>query len=156
MLTMLLGGLWHGANWTFVVWGGIHGVGLAIERLFTAKREIAPSSTLLRRGGCRIIIFHLVCLAWIFFRVPSLSGAWEQIISLAVWQWSPAYLTAFLFLSAYAAVLFLLDLQLELSNSEHVFATRSYAWQIATGVAFCVLITLFGANQESAFIYFRF
>jgi len=37
-----------------------------------------------------------------------------------------------------------------------VFASRSYAWQVATGIAFCVLITLFGANQESAFIYFRF
>jgi alginate O-acetyltransferase complex protein AlgI len=156
MLTMLLGGLWHGANWTFVVWGGIHGVGLAIERLFTGKRELAPSSTFLAGWGRRIILFHVVCLAWIFFRVPSLSGAWEQIASLAIWQWSPAYLTALLFLAVYAGILFLLDLQLELSNAEHVFATRSYAWQVATGIAFCVLITLFGANQESAFIYFRF
>jgi alginate O-acetyltransferase complex protein AlgI len=156
MLTMLLGGLWHGANWTFVVWGGIHGVGLAIERLFTGKRELTSSPTFLARWGRRIFLFHVVCLAWIFFRVPSLSGAWEQIVGLSVWQWSPAYLTAFLFLAAYAGILFLLDLQLELSNAEHVFASRSYAWQIATGVAFCVLITLFGANQESAFIYFRF
>jgi alginate O-acetyltransferase complex protein AlgI len=156
MLTMLLGGLWHGANWTFVVWGGIHGVGLAIERLFTGRSELTSSPTFFARWGRRIILFHVVCLAWIFFRVPSLSGAWEQIASLRIWQWNPAYLTAFSFLAVYAGILFLLDLQLELSNSEHVFATRSYAWQIATGVAFCVLITLFGANQESAFIYFRF
>jgi alginate O-acetyltransferase complex protein AlgI len=156
MLTMLLGGLWHGANWTFVVWGGIHGVGLAIERLLTGKREITPSSNFFARWGRRIILFNVVCLAWIFFRAPSLSGAWEQIVSLATWQWSPAYLTALLFLGIYAAVLFLLDLQLELSNAEHVFASRSYAWQVATGIAFFVLITLFGANQESAFIYFRF
>jgi alginate O-acetyltransferase complex protein AlgI len=156
MLTMLLGGLWHGANWTFVVWGGIHGAGLAIERLFTGKPELTSSSTFLARWGRRIILFHVVCLAWIFFRVPSLSGAWEQIASLAIWQWSPAYLTAFSFLAVYAGILFLLDLQLELSNAEHVFATRSYAWRVATGIAFCVLITLFGANQESAFIYFRF
>ncbi|HKV64641.1 MAG TPA: MBOAT family protein [Candidatus Acidoferrum sp.] len=156
MLTMLLGGLWHGANWTFVVWGGIHGVGLAIERLFTGKGEILSSSSFLARWGRRIILFHVVCLAWIFFRVPSLSGAWEQIASLAIWQWNAAYLTALLFLAVYAAILFLLDLQLELSNAEHVFASRPYAWQVATGIAFCVLITLFGANQESAFIYFRF
>jgi D-alanyl-lipoteichoic acid acyltransferase DltB (MBOAT superfamily) len=156
MLTMLLGGLWHGANWTFVVWGGIHGVGLAIERLFTGKRELTPSSSFFGRWGRRILLFHVVCLAWIFFRVPSLSGAWEQVASLAVWQWNPAYLTALLFLAVYAGILFLLDLQLEHSNAEHVFASRSYAWQIATGVAFSVLITLFGANQESAFIYFRF
>src|SRR2546429_7809122 len=156
MLTMLLGGLWHGANWTFVVWGGIHGVGLAVERLFSRKREIKLSTTFVGRWGRRIILFHLVCLAWIFFRVPSLSGAWEQIVSLATWQWNPAYLTALLFLAVYAVILFLLDLQLELSNGEHVFASRSYTWRVATGIAFCVLITLFGANQESAFIYFRF
>jgi alginate O-acetyltransferase complex protein AlgI len=157
MLTMLLGGLWHGANWTFVVWGGIHGVGLAIERLFTgAKRELASSPTFFARWVRRIILFQVVCLAWIFFRAPSLHGAWEQIVGLTIWEWSPAYLTALLFLAVYAAVLFLLDLQLEVSNAEHVFASRSYSWRIATGIAFCVLITLFGANQESAFIYFRF
>jgi len=156
MLTMLLGGLWHGANWTFVVWGGIHGVGLAIERLFTGKRESTPSTTFLGRWGRRIILFHVVCLAWIFFRVPSLHGAWEQIVSLLTWQWSPAYLSALLFLAVYAVILFFLDLQLELSDGEHIFASRSYSWRVATGIAFCVLITLFGANQESAFIYFRF
>jgi alginate O-acetyltransferase complex protein AlgI len=156
MLTMLLGGLWHGANWTFVIWGGIHGVGLAIERLLTGTREVASSSNFIVRWGRRIIIFNLVCLAWIFFRVSSLSGAWEQIVGLATWQWRPEYLVAVEFLALYAVILFLLDLQLEASNGEHVFASRSYAWRIATGVAFCVLITLFGANQENAFIYFRF
>src|SRR5882762_1829778 len=156
MLTMLLGGLWHGANWTFVVWGGIHGVGLAIERFFAGTREMTASSTFLGRWGRRIILFHVVCLAWIFFRVPSLHGAWHEIVSLFTWQWSPAYLSALLFLAVYAVILFLLDLQLELSDGEHMFASRSYSWRIAAGIAFCVLITLFGANQESAFIYFRF
>src|SRR5437773_23337 len=156
MLTMLLGGLWHGANWTFVVWGGIHGAGLAVERLFTGKHEIAPSSSLLGRWGRRIVIFHLVCLAWIFFRIPSFGGAWEQIAALASWQWNPAYLTALVFLACYVFALFLLDLQLESSKGEHVFASYPYSLRVATGIAFCVLITLFGANQESAFIYFRF
>src|SRR5713226_5619700 len=156
MLTMLLGGLWHGANWTFVVWGGIHGAGLAIERLFAGQREITAWTAFLGRWGRRFILFHVVCLAWIFFRVPSLRGAWEQIASLAIWQWQPVYFTVLLFLAVYAVVFFLLDLQLELSNAEHVFALRPYSWQVTAGFAFCVLITLFGANQESAFIYFRF
>src|SRR5713226_2025691 len=156
MLTMLLGGLWHGANWTFVVWGGIHGAGLAIERLFAGQREITAWTAFLGRWGRRFILFHVVCLAWIFFRVPSLRGGWEQIASLAIWQWQPVYFTVLLFLAVYAVVFFLLDLQLELSNAEHVFALRPYSWQVTAGFAFCVLITLFGANQESAFIYFRF
>src|SRR5205085_10813507 len=49
MLTMLLGGLWHGANWTFVVWGGIHGAGLAVERLLTGESEIRDSSAFMAR-----------------------------------------------------------------------------------------------------------
>jgi alginate O-acetyltransferase complex protein AlgI len=156
MVTMLLGGLWHGANWTFVVWGGIHGVGLAIERFFVGKREAVASSSFLGRWGRRIFIFNVVCLAWIFFRINSFRGAWEQIVGLANWQWNPVYPTALVFLAVYALALFLLDLQLEASNGEHVFATYPYSLRVLTGIAFCVLITLFGANQESAFIYFRF
>src|SRR5689334_2749653 len=156
MLTMLLGGLWHGANWTFVVWGGIHGVGLAIERFFTRNRDVAATPSFFGRWARRIFVFNLVCLAWIFFRIPSFSGAWEQLVALLNWQWSPAYMTALVFLAAYILTLFLLDLQLEASNGEHVFASYPYSMRVLTGIAFCVLITLFGANQESAFIYFRF
>lgn len=156
MLTMLLGGLWHGANWTFVIWGGIHGAGLTLERFATRAREIADATGFLARWGRRIVIFHLVCLGWIFFRIPSLSGAWEQLAGLATWRWQPAYLPALIFLAFFAGTLFLLDLQLEASNGEHVFANCPYAWRVATGLAICVLITLLGANQENAFIYFRF
>jgi alginate O-acetyltransferase complex protein AlgI len=156
MITMLLGGLWHGANWTFVIWGGIHGSGLALERLFTGKREIESAPNFAGRWLRRIVIFNLVCLAWIFFREPSLQGAWEQIVGLTEWHWMPAYLVAIPFLAVYAGLLFLLDLQLETSNCEHLFESRTYAWSVVTGMAFCVLITLFGANNESAFIYFRF
>lgn len=156
MLTMLLGGLWHGANWTFVVWGGIHGVGLAIERLFTGNRDVTATPSFFGRWARRIFIFNLVCLAWIFFRIPSFSGAWEQLVALLNWQWNPAYWTALVFLAVYVLALLLLDLQLEASKGEHAFVAHPYAVRVLTGIAFCVLITLFGANQESAFIYFRF
>lgn len=156
MLTMFLGGLWHGANWTFVVWGGIHGVGLAIERFFTGKHASEASPSFFGRWARRIFIFNLVCLAWIFFRIPSFGGAWEQLVGLLNWQWNPAYWTALAFLAVYVLALFLVDLQLEASNGEHVFAAYPYSLRVLTGIAWCVLITLFGANQESAFIYFRF
>jgi len=156
MLTMLLGGLWHGANWTFVAWGGIHGLGLAVERFFLGKREATAAATFLARWARRVFIFNIVCVAWIFFRITSFSGAWEQIVGLANWQWNPAYWIASGFLAVYALALFLLDLQLEASNGEHAFALYPYAFRVFTGIVFCVLTTLFGANQESAFIYFRF
>jgi alginate O-acetyltransferase complex protein AlgI len=79
MLTMLLGGLWHGAAWTFVVWGGIHGVGLAVER-WLGERRVArglpePPSTWLRRNARRLVTFNIVCAAWIFFRADSFATA---------------------------------------------------------------------------------
>jgi alginate O-acetyltransferase complex protein AlgI len=156
MLTMLLGGLWHGANWTFVVWGGIHGVGLALERLLTGTREIVKSSSFAMRWLRRIVIFNLVCVAWVFFRIPSIHGAYEQILSAGTWHWLPVYGVALQFLAVYSVILFLVDLQLEASDGEYLFETRSWGLKVAIGLAFCVLITLFGANQENAFIYFRF
>lgn len=75
LLTMLLGGLWHGASWNFVIWGGLHGIYLAIERKI---RERWPGWYAGGRAmSClRIAItFHLVCFAWIFFRARDLAGA---------------------------------------------------------------------------------
>jgi alginate O-acetyltransferase complex protein AlgI len=156
MLTMLLGGLWHGANWTFVVWGGIHGVGLAVERLFSHKRDVSNSPTVLGQWARRVFIFNLVCLAWFFFRAPTIRGAWDQLTGLAHWHWSPEYAIAIQFLAVYATLLFLLDLQLEQSGGEYLFALKPFTLRIVTGFALCVLITLLGANQASAFLYFQF
>jgi alginate O-acetyltransferase complex protein AlgI len=156
MLTMLLGGLWHGANWTFVVWGGLHGAGLAAERFFSGPGDVPASPTFVGRWVRRIIIFHLVCLAWIFFRIPTFRGAWEQIKGLAHWHWLPVYGIAIQFLAVYAVLLFLLDLQLEHCNGEYLFTLQPLTFRVATGLALCVLITLIGANQASAFLYFQF
>ena len=156
LVTMLLGGLWHGANWTFVIWGGIHGVGLAVERLAAGKREIAASLGFLGRWFRRIVIFNLVCLAWVFFRLPSFQEAWQQLSGITAFEWQPAYGVALQFLAAFAIPLFLIDLQLESADSEYLFAGRSLRPRIIAGLALCILITLFGANQENAFIYFRF
>jgi alginate O-acetyltransferase complex protein AlgI len=156
MLTMLLGGLWHGANWTFVVWGGIHGVGLAIERLITGSGEVAGSVGLIGKWIRRVIIFHLVCLAWVFFRAPSVTEAWEQLAGMMTWQWLPVYGIALEFLAIYIIALSLVDGYLELTESEYLLEKRQMSLRLVAGLAFCVLITLFGANQENAFIYFRF
>ncbi len=85
MLTMLLGGLWHGAAWRFVIWGGLHGLWLVLERQRALRSTPAPdtAASLFRR---RFVTFHLVSFAWIFFRAPSLSTAWEMIRRLAT-EW---------------------------------------------------------------------
>jgi alginate O-acetyltransferase complex protein AlgI len=81
MITMLLGGLWHGANWTFVVWGGLHGAALAVQRL-VAGRDAKPNNHWEKLAGV-VFTFHFVCLAWIFFRASSFRTAWTMLTQLA-------------------------------------------------------------------------
>jgi D-alanyl-lipoteichoic acid acyltransferase DltB (MBOAT superfamily) len=73
-VTMLLGGLWHGASWKFVAWGGLHGTGLALERVFGWRH--AGRSSWLGRLAATVLVFHFVCLGWILFRADSYETAW--------------------------------------------------------------------------------
>jgi D-alanyl-lipoteichoic acid acyltransferase DltB (MBOAT superfamily) len=82
LLTMLLGGLWHGASWTFVFWGLLHGVGLAATRWFQRARGPRREGGLGRAIGV-FFTFHYVCLAWIFFRAPTFSRATLVLKQLA-------------------------------------------------------------------------
>ena len=68
MLTMLLGGLWHGASWNFVVWGGYHGALLSFERMFRGKRQDAASRWTMLYPLQAVITFALVMIGWVFFR----------------------------------------------------------------------------------------
>jgi D-alanyl-lipoteichoic acid acyltransferase DltB (MBOAT superfamily) len=102
MLTMLLGGLWHGAAWTFVVWGGLHGAYLVAERAWASRRSrtgaAVPGSAVadvpvaerpltvfgpLPRPLALVVTFSLVCLAWVFFRSDSFATAVELLSRLA-------------------------------------------------------------------------
>jgi D-alanyl-lipoteichoic acid acyltransferase DltB (MBOAT superfamily) len=160
MVTMLLGGLWHGANWTFVVWGGIHGAGLAVERFLRrmfgwSEADRVPLTTV-SAWTARIVVFHLVCLAWIFFRAPSLSDAVTMVGGLRHVVWVPEYAIALRFLAIFGGMLFVIDLFNESRNEEYVFERTFETRRVAVGVAFMAVITLLAANQLNAFIYFRF
>jgi hypothetical protein len=86
MLTMLIGGLWHGAAWTFVVWGGLHGSALVAERYRRERPGWQPPTTARRIWLARLLTFHFVCFAWIFFRSDSFATAWEMLTGL-VTRW---------------------------------------------------------------------
>jgi D-alanyl-lipoteichoic acid acyltransferase DltB (MBOAT superfamily) len=158
LYTMLLGGLWHGANWTFVIWGGFHGCGLATERWV---RENNFLSNILRlridwTWPRRIAIFHFVCLSWIFFRAESVSGALAMLRGIANTAWQPKYFVAFEFLILFSLPLFLLDLYLEHSGQEYFLQERTPITRTAFAVCALILIAFFSANHASAFIYFQF
>ncbi|MGH7678901.1 MAG: MBOAT family O-acyltransferase [Gemmatimonadaceae bacterium] len=164
MLTMLIGGLWHGANWTFVIWGGIHGVGLAIERFFRrmmpwlevadgeARPSIASPAVWLRR----IFVFHLVCLSWIFFRATSIGAAFDFLGGVGHVAWLPEYGTAFVFLVAFTVPMFLLDLVNEYRSEEYVTERTRPVWRVAVAMSLMVAALLFAGGSTNAFIYFQF
>jgi len=76
MLVFLLSGLWHGAAWTFVIWGAIHGVILALEKALSGWRSDTPPHGFNIRNVIAVFVtFHIVCAAWVFFRAPTLDSA---------------------------------------------------------------------------------
>jgi len=157
LLTMLLGGLWHGANWTFVVWGWLHGVALAFERFIDANTAFLKNPRLqIGTWAKRIILFHFVCLSWIFFRADSLQSAGRLLQGLRHWVWRPEYLVSFKFLALFVIPLFLIDLYLEHSHEEYLFEHSTPLSRVLVGCSALALIAFFSGNQANAFIYFQF
>jgi D-alanyl-lipoteichoic acid acyltransferase DltB (MBOAT superfamily) len=91
VLVMLLAGLWHGAAWTFVAFGAVHGVAMAVERFRRVRRRArgrpAPARTPVRLALQRVVTFHIVCLGWVFFASGSVSSALRLLRGL-VTQWT--------------------------------------------------------------------
>jgi len=161
--TMILAGLWHGANWTFIIFGAIHGGVLSIERLILPSKKgaiaaVQPSrfAGFLSIWGQRILTFNLFCLSLAFFRATSLHAATQFLSGLSDLSWRSEYATAFLMLSVFALPLFAVDLLMESSNQEYPFANTSYAFRTALATAAFVVLALFSGSSLNAFVYFRF
>src|SRR6267142_4770606 len=135
--TMLLAGLWHGANWTFVVFGAIHGVVLCVERLLSpSKAEFAGAASPSDSNGFvavwarRILTFNVFCLSLAVFRAPSLGSAVHFLGGLFHFAWQSQYLAALAMVCIFSIPLFLMDLFLEASNYEYPFAEAPYVVRI--------------------------
>jgi alginate O-acetyltransferase complex protein AlgI len=178
LITMLLGGLWHGAAWTFVIWGALHGGLLCGERLLaklralvgerlSAARELpfirplgspleqAMSATTRVLGA--LVTFHWVCLSWVFFRASDLSAATTVLTRIANWSpgsainlW-PLYLLAGL-LAGQLAIERVDWAKLVLVNLD---LTRALLrWFVYTGTA--LLAIALAGSETAEFIYFQF
>ena len=86
-MTMLLGGLWHGASWKFVLWGAMHGSVLAIEKAFRIPKLTNKNVALKLMAG--ILTFHFVAFCWIFFRASDFTNALNVIGNIGMLEWSP-------------------------------------------------------------------
>jgi len=89
LLTMLLGGLWHGAAWNFIIWGAMHGGALAVTRLWQRWRKDQgwPEPGRLYHVIAVVLTFHFVCLTWIFFRAPTLGSAMTVLARIGDLAW---------------------------------------------------------------------
>jgi D-alanyl-lipoteichoic acid acyltransferase DltB (MBOAT superfamily) len=152
MLTMLLGGLWHGASWNFVIWGGYHGALLSAERIAGRERFLQTPGAWLYPFRA-IFTFGLVCVGWVFFRAATLhesvyivsqmfSGRGDNLIPVWLLCWT--------------ALSLLLALAEEKWEWMERFA-RGPAWAYATAVILLLLsVELIGAADRRPFVYFQF
>jgi alginate O-acetyltransferase complex protein AlgI len=156
MLVMLLGGLWHGSSWNFVIWGGIHGVMLAFER-FQGKKSpyrLLPSPLRL------VITFVIVCFAWVFFRAEDLPSALQYC--RAMFGIGHTYMTAPLigaqiYTPYHIATVFAAGLASWMGIQTWDF-TRRITWPKAAIIAvlFVAAILMLVATSFHPFIYFIF
>ena len=164
MITFLLGGLWHGASWTFVVWGGIHGTFLSYEhwrqqRLKRHAHHRVPPDTAVRRGMRRFWTFQLVCFAWIFFRADSLKQAGQvisQICDVSKWGEAAPLVTGGVILAILAG---LVEQYIPKDWWARAMSSFSRLAPVAMGLVLGVallLINSMGPRGVAPFIYFRF
>jgi D-alanyl-lipoteichoic acid acyltransferase DltB (MBOAT superfamily) len=149
MITMVLGGLWHGAAWGFVLWGFVHGAALVIENLFRGR--ISPPAWLKW-----VLTFHVVVLAWIPFRAPDLNLAGSFLGRLV--EPGPATLWT---VPVVAVVVLVIGLQLLPARPMDVLRVRfERLHPAALGASMAAVIVLVAATVSSQgvppFIYFQF
>jgi alginate O-acetyltransferase complex protein AlgI len=154
MLTMVLGGLWHGAGWTFLVWGAFHGLILCAYRPITGwiKGVRWPGKFILG-----LVMFHLVCISWLLFRAESMSQAWAMFVRIVTdMRWSVLSTYTLGMIVVFAGPLLVFEYWLYRKGD--LLALLKKHWLIRGLVYAYAIVTLWmlppGAVHE--FIYFQF
>jgi len=160
MITMILGGLWHGAAWTFVVWGGLMGVGQVVGHLRRSSR-MARGLPAVAGGPARVWwqrfwTFQYVCLGWVFFNASSFTNA-MQLLGRLFTSWGPSPLISPLLV---VTIVLVIGAQFvparAVERSQALFSRQKWAVQ-AVGMALVLLmITTLGPTGVAPFIYYRF
>ena len=165
-ITMLLGGLWHGAGFRFVLWGAMHGIALAIHKLYL---EVFPAKTADRSPVRQFLIttlsvfvtFHFVSFCWIFFRAENMETA-MQMIRQIVFHFNPQIF--FEFITGYKSVLLMMLIgytlhfipkSLEL-KTENIVTNLPLLLKVSFMILVILLVVQFKSSEIQPFIYFQF
>ena len=167
MIVFMVSGLWHGANWTFVIWGALHGLYLIAERKLSPLFARAPSLGFVGQVAKVGLVFALVCFAWIFFRASSVTQAWTIIAGLTSgWGLETSTLTdgslAYFGLRPYD--LFVLAAGVVVAEVVHWLSRQHPDWwrsrsEMTHWIAYQGLglaTLLLGVTGDRSFIYFQF
>ena len=157
--TMLLGGLWHGAAWRFIIWGGLHGLALAFEKW--TKNHFSGKSGPVFKITATILTFHFVCFCWIFFRAEGMEKVGQMLHQIA-YEFRPEFIPGFV--SGYATVLFWMSFGFVLHflpKSMELTAQRFTTSLPLLGkavllTALIALVMQVKSSEVQSFIYFQF
>ncbi|MEM7369491.1 MAG: MBOAT family O-acyltransferase [Bacteroidota bacterium] len=164
MLTMLLGGLWHGASWNFVIWGGLHGIYLAVHKLTLGKNKPQVSYTYDNAKGFILYVskvlatYLLVLFTWLFFRAHTFGDATAFLEGIFIWEGSPLAMRCFTISFGFMAMTILLDIIMYYTK-DHTFMRRVQSvparWGILSGMMLITMIYMF-VEEPLPFVYFQF
>jgi alginate O-acetyltransferase complex protein AlgI len=165
-ITMLLGGLWHGASFRFVLWGGLHGIMLAFHKYLselkvTFRLSNAPFARSIHSLIGGLLTFHFVCFCWIFFRAPSMEYA-GQMLTQIIYHFTPDIFLEFV--QGYWSVLSLMILGYALHFVPQSIDLAAERWTIrlplVAKAAMVLVVIVICIQTKSAsiqpFIYFQF
>jgi D-alanyl-lipoteichoic acid acyltransferase DltB (MBOAT superfamily) len=159
LLTMILGGLWHGAAWNFIIWGTYHGLILVFHRIwFELKNNDSPKTFVIVKQFFAIIgMFHLTCLGWLFFRSNSISQILGFISAITFdIHLNKSGIEMLFSLLVFGGALWVFEWYI--GNAEDVQKKIAWNW-IAGPIFVSFLLTflwLFGSNGNKEFLYFQF
>jgi D-alanyl-lipoteichoic acid acyltransferase DltB (MBOAT superfamily) len=156
MITMLLGGLWHGASWTFVMWGGLQGLYLIVHRIWhNTRTSWELSRTRWWPWAARFLLFHAVCFGWVFFRAPTFRLAWTVLHQLGT-RGASTLITWPVMVALFLGIFGQYAPRLWRRTLEAVMSRLPLA---ANGAALAIgiyVIELLGPTGVAPFIYFQF
>jgi D-alanyl-lipoteichoic acid acyltransferase DltB (MBOAT superfamily) len=161
MITMVLGGLWHGAGWTFIIWGALHGAGQVVGYL-RRRRRVAQGLPPVATGPVRVwwqrfATFQFVCLAWIFFAASSLSNALAMLNRLFTGWGEPSPLITPLLVITVGLVLAAQYVPRGfMERMQALFSEQVAVVQACVLAGALLTVTTLGPTGVAPFIYYRF
>ena len=164
LITMILGGLWHGAAWTYVAWGTYHGLLLIGHRMMQPllKRWLQTENPTMERIWFAIrwvAFFVLSCVGWLIFRAESMSQVWAYLRALVTTPFSRRELTSetdLLALLACAIVVFFVDLAQEFTHDRFWVFRLHVGWRAIVYASMILSFIIYGNFASESFIYFQF